>query len=222
MKNFLILMSFLLLGFIGKAQSIYIDAVGPAAQALAANSLKNKQEDTNDNLTAIQRGQLLVTSQLQVANDLQDKIHKGLTQVSGTLNNAMTVKEIYSNTQDMYQNISKAAQLAVSNPVLTAFAVKSGNEFKRRAVQCATEVSRILTGGDLNMMDAGERQSLLNMINDEVRILNACAYMVYFNMYWAKQQGIWNSINPFAKWKNQDLAIINDVRNKLNTMKNIK
>lgn len=214
-------MAFLLFGFNGKSQTIYVDVVGPASQAIAANSLKNSQNETNSNLTAIQRGQLLVTSQLRVANELQDKIHKGLTQVAGSLNNAMTVKEIYNNTQDMYQNIAKAAQLAASNPVLAAFAVKSGNEFKRRAVLCGTEVTRILTGGDFNMMDAGERQTLLNMVSDEVRVLNACAYMVYFNMYWVKQQGIWNSINPFTKWKNQDLAIINDIRLKLEVLKNV-
>lgn len=154
--------------------------------------------------------------QLQIANDLHDKVLKGLTQVSGTLSNALTVREIYSASSEIVTNTQEAVRLAAGNPILTVFAVKSANEFKRRALSMSSEVGRILTGGESNMMDAGERQRLLNYIHTEIRLLGATAFAVKFNMEYAKMYGIWNSLNPFRRWVNQDVQIMNEIIQKAN------
>lgn len=202
--------------YMTNAQTPYVDVLTAPAMIVYAEVLKGQQEKTNDNLSAIERGQLAVMGQLQVANNLHDKVLKGLTQVSGTLSNALTVKEIYSASNEIVKNTQEAINLAVGNPLLTIFAHKSANEFKRRALTMSTEVSRILTGGESNMMDAGERQRLLNYIHTEIRLLGATAFTVKFNMEYAKMYGVWNSLNPFRRWVNQDVQIMQEIIQKAN------
>ena len=199
-----------------KAQTPYIDVLTAPAMVAYAEVLRSQQQKTNNNLSAIERGQLAVMGQLQIANDLHDKVLKGLTQVSGTLSNALTVREIYSASSEIVTNTQEAVRLAAGNPILTVFAVKSANEFKRRALSMSSEVARILTGGESNMMDAGERQRLLNYIHTEIRLLGATAFAVKFNMEYAKMYGIWNSLNPFRRWVNQDVQIMNEIIQKAN------
>lgn len=218
MKKLTFLGLCLLLGKASFAQTVYVDVLTAPAMVAYAEAIKEQQKKTNDNLTAIERGQLLVMGQLQVANDLQDKILKGLTQVSQTVNNAMTIKEIYQTSTDIIAETQEAAKIAASNPALVIFATQSANEFKRRALALTTEVSRVLTGGESNMMDAGERQKLLNYIWTEIRLMYACAYGVKHSMYWARQNGFWRSLNPFAAWVNQDVGIMRDVINRAKTM----
>lgn len=194
-----------------KAQTPYVDVLTAPAMIAYAEVLKSQQNKTNTNLSAIERGQVAVMGQLQVANNLHDRVVRGLTEVSGTLSNALTVKEIYTSSTDIVNNTRDAINLASGNPALTLFAIRSSEEFKRRALGMTADVTRILTGGDYNMMDAGERQKLLNYIHTEIRLLAATAYGVKFNMEYAKRYGIWNSLNPFRKWINQDTQIMHDI-----------
>lgn len=194
-----------------KGQTPYVDVLTAPAMVAYAEVLKTQQNRTNNNLSAIERGQMAVMGQLQVANNLHDRVIRGLTEVSGTLNNALTVKEIYEASTDIVKNTREAIDLAVGNPALTLFAIRASDEFKRRAIGMTAEVSRILTGGDYNMMDAGERQKLLNYVHTEIRLLSATAYGVKFNMEYAKRYGIWNSLNPFRSWVNQDTRIMQDI-----------
>lgn len=218
MKKLLMLGLCLTMGITLNAQQVYIDVLTAPAMVAYAEAIKGQQNKTNNNLTAIERGQLLVMGQLKIANDLQDKVLKGLTEISGTLSNAMTIKEIYNTAQDIIAESTEAVQIAANNPAYVIFATQSANEFKRRALAMSGEVSRILTGGETNMMDAGERQKLLNYIYTELRLLYATAYGVKHSMYWARQNGFWRSINPFATWVNQDVSIMRDVINRAKTM----
>lgn len=193
------------------SQTVYVDVLTAPAMIVYSNTLKTQQEKTNTNLSNIQKGQILVNAQLKVANDLHDKVLKGLTQVSQTLNNALTIKEIYSTSVDIINDTKETIQLAAGNPLLTVFAVNSAKTFKARALSMTAEISRILASGKTNMMDAGERQKLLNYIHTEIRLLGANVYMMKESMYWAKMNGIWNTLNPFKAWINQDEMIIKSV-----------
>src|SRR3546814_3429726 len=64
---------------------IYIDPAVAGATAAHAGIINRQLNETNDNLTLIQRGQLAVTGQLLIVNDLQSKLYKGLSEVSGAL-----------------------------------------------------------------------------------------------------------------------------------------
>lgn len=209
-KLYLILL-FLLLGHHLQAQ-IYVDPAVAAATSAHAAVINGQLNNTNNNLTLIQRGQLAVTGQLVIVNDLQDKIYKGLSEVSAVMRNLLAVKDIAEISADIVRDVNRALGIAGTNPVLLLFAEQGAKEFKTRATALATEVSAfIMQGGKGNLMDSGERAKLLNRIVTELTILRGVAYGIYRTMYWAKQRGILNSLNPYAGFINIDKRIADDI-----------
>lgn len=203
---------FMTIAYINTKAQIYTDPAVAAATAGHASVMNRQLDNVNDNLTLIQRGQLAVTGQLQIVNDLQDKIYKGLSEVSSVVRNLVSIKEIANISVDIVQDVEKAMIIAKGNPVLLLFAESGAREFKNRATNLATEVAAfVLKDGKNNLMDSGERAKLLNRILTEMTILRGVAYGMHRNMYWAKQRGILNSLNPYAKFINMDKRIADDV-----------
>ena len=211
MKKLISILGFSLLVLPGFTQ-IYIDPATAGATAAHSGIINGQLNKTNDNLTLIQRGQLAVTGQLVIANDLQNQIYKGLSEVSGVVRSLLAVKDITEISIDIVEDVNKAVTIAQSNPALLLFAEGGAREFKTRATNLAAEVSSfVLQGGKSNLMDSGERAKLLNRIVNELMILRGVAYGMYRSMYWAKQRGILNSLNPYAGYINIDKQIADDI-----------
>jgi len=211
MKKLISILGFCLLVLPGFTQ-IYIDPATAGATAAHSGIINGQLNKTNDNLTLIQRGQLAVTGQLVIVNDLQIQIYKGLSEVSGVVRSLLAVKDITEISIDIVEDVNKAVTIAQSNPALLLFAEGGAREFKTRATNLAAEVSSfVLQGGKSNLMDSGERAKLLNRIVNELMILRGVAYGMYRSMYWAKQRGILNSLNPYAGYINIDKQIADDI-----------
>ncbi|WP_104382192.1 hypothetical protein [Sphingobacterium sp. HMA12] len=209
-KIYFILLLFLFSSW-SRAQ-IYVDPAVAAATAAHASIMNRQLDNTNNNLTLIQRGQLAVTGQLVIVNDLQDKIYKGLSEVSAVVRNLLAIKDITEISSDIVHDANRAMDIAGSNPILLLFAEQGVREFKTRATALVTEVASFVTkGGKDNLMDSGERAKLLNRIVNEMIILRGIAYGMYRTMYWAKQRGILNSLNPYAGFINTDKRIADDI-----------
>jgi hypothetical protein len=194
------------------AQELVWDPITSGAIAINSSTINGQLNTTNNNLTAIQRGQLAVTGQLLIVNDLQSKIYKGLSQVASVINNLTSIKEIATCGTDIVNDVSASLKLAKSNPVNLLFAEQGARDFETRAVTLAADVSAfVVKGGSANLMDSGERGKLLNHILSEMQILRGIAYGMNRAMYWAKMNGIFRSLNPWAEWQNQDVRIANDV-----------
>ena len=102
--------------------------------------------------------------------------------------------------------------IARGNPALLLFAEAGAREFKTRATNLSAEVSAfVLKGGKDNLMDSGERAKLLSRIRTELTILRGVAFGMHRSMYWAKQRGILNSLNPYAGFINIDKQIAEDI-----------
>lgn len=191
---------------------IYIDPAVAAATSAHAGVMNSQLNNVNHNLTLIQRGQLAVTGQLLIVNDLQDKIYKGLSEVSGVVRSLLTIKDIANISLDIVNDVEKAMNIASGNPALLLFAEAGAREFKTRATNLSAEVSAfVLKGGKDNLMDSGERAKLLNRIRTELTILRAVAFGMHRSMYWAKQRGILNSLNLYAGFVNIDKQIADDI-----------
>jgi hypothetical protein len=52
-----------------------------------------------------------------------------------------------------------------------------------------------------------------------MRILRGIAYGMDRAMYWAKMNGIFRSLNPWATWQNEDVRIANEVINNAKYLK---
>lgn len=191
---------------------IYVDPAVSAAVAVGAGTMDSQLKRTNERLTLIQKAQLAVTGELTVANSLQRDIYRGMSEVSAAVRSLLSVKDVYEISEDIISDVQKAVKLAENNPSLLLFAESGGREFKTRATALATEVSAfVLKGGAEGLMDSGERAKLLNRIVDQMSILRGVAYGIYRSMYWAKQRGFFNSINPYSGFINIDKRIADDI-----------
>lgn len=194
------------------AQEIVVDPAVSGAIAVSASSINGQLNTTNNKLDLIQKGQLAVSGQLVIVNNLQNKIYQGLSQVASVISNLTTIKEIAECGSDIVSDVESSVKLAQSDPVLLLFAEQGARDFQTRAATLAADVSAfVLKGGTNNLMDSGERGKLLNHIATEMRILRGIAYGMNRAMYWAKIDGIFRSLNPWAEWQNEDVRIANDV-----------
>ncbi|HEY4197493.1 MAG TPA: hypothetical protein VGM63_18260 [Mucilaginibacter sp.] len=193
------------------AQTLTVDPAVSAAIAVNAGVINGQLNTTNNKLDLIQKGQLAVTGQLVVVNDLQNKIYQGLSQVASVINNLTTIKEIAECGSDIVKDVEASVTLAKSDPVLLLFAEQGARDFQTRAATLAADVSAFVLKGGNNLMDSGERGKMLNHIADEMHILRGIAYGMDRAMYWAKINGVFRSLNPWAEWQNQDVRIANDV-----------
>ncbi len=91
LANHIILKVFLLIfslwGTMGFAQNTYIDPTVTAAMILYSENLKAKQNEVIEETSKLKDAQTWVGTQMVAANDIQNKILKGLKEVSGTLQN---------------------------------------------------------------------------------------------------------------------------------------
>ena len=219
MKHLIIILLPMLLIKAAFAQEIVVDPAISAAISVNSSVINNQLTITNNNLSAIQTGQLAVTGQLAIVNDLQNKIYTGLSQVASVISNLTSIKEIASCGTDIVNDVGQVVTIAKSNPVLLLFAEQGAREFQTRAVTLSADVSAFVLKGGNNLMDAGERGKLLNHIESEMQILRGIAYGMGRAMYWARMRGIWASLNPWEEWKNMDVQIANDVLNNAKYLK---
>jgi hypothetical protein len=213
MKKHLFLgLSFCLLACMVRAQELVVDPITSAAIAVDAATINGQMNTTNNNLSLISKGQLAVTAQLTIVNDLQNKIYQGLSQVASVINNITTIKEIADCGTDIVNDVEQSITLAQSDPALLLFAEQGARDFETRAATLADDVGAFVLKADAkNLMDSGERGKLLNHIAGEMRILRGIAYGMQRAMYWAKMKGLWQSLNPWATWQNMDIRIADDV-----------
>jgi hypothetical protein len=194
------------------AQTLVVDPAVSAAIAAGSSSLNGQLHTTNNKLDLIQQGQLAVSSQLVIVNTLQNRIYQGLSQVAAVITNLNTAKEIADCGLDIVRDVESAVSLARTNPALLLFAEQGARDFQTRAALLAADVGAfVLKGGTDNLMDSGERGKLLNHIANQMRILRGIAYGMNRAMYWAKINGIFRSLNPWATWQSQDVRIATEV-----------
>jgi hypothetical protein len=193
-------------------QELVVDPATSAAIAVSTATINGQLNKTNNKLDLIQKGQLAVSGQLVIVNDLQNKLYQGLSQVASVISNLTTIREIAQCGSDIVSDVEASVKLAQSDPVLLLFAEQGARDFETRAATLAADVAAfVLKGGTKNLMDSGERGKLLNHIAAELRVLRGIAYGMDRAMYWAKINGIFHSLNPWAEWQNQDVRIANDV-----------
>ena len=196
------------------SQNTYIDPTVTAAMILYSENLKAKQNDVIDETSKLKDAQAWVGTQMVVANDIQNKILKGLKEVSGTLQNGIQVKEIYSELNKCYNYSSQVVQLASQHPQYTIFGVKASQKTYEQSLKIVTDVSDILASGELNLATAGDRYKTLHNISENVKNLKLWLLAIKLRLEKANRLGFWNSINPFAGYINTDKGIVENIMNR--------
>lgn len=199
---------------------IYFDPAVSGAQAANSAIIDRQLNITNEKLTLIERSQLAVTGNLAVVNSMQEKIYKGLSEVSSILTTLSNVKEIARIAAGISSDIEDIMKLANENPAFLIFAEHNATLFQQRATALAFEVNNFaLKGGTENLMDAGERSKIVNTILNELVILRSYTYGMYRSMYFARLKGFLKSVNPFQEYIEMDVAIVDDIVKNRETLK---
>ena len=201
----------LLLGGFLSAQNTYIDVVTTAALKLYSDNLKNQQNKTAQEQTKLQKAQAWVGSQMSVANSIQDKILKGLSEVSRTLTNGLQVKEIYEDLKDCTMYSSEISKLVRENPEYAIFGAKATETTYKKVLKMSSEVSELLKSGELNLATAGDRYKVIYEISSKVKMLKVWLATIMLNIERAKRLGFWRAINPFQGYINTDKDIVRNI-----------
>lgn len=204
----------LLMGNFLSAQNTYVDVATTAALKLYSDNLKDKQNETIEQQNKLQKAQAWVASQMVVANNIQDKILKGLSEVSGTLTNGLQVKGIYEDLKDCTMYSSEISKLVKAHPEYAIFGAKATETTYKEVLKMSSEVSELLKSGELNLATAGDRYKLLYEISTKVKMLKVWLATISLNLDRAKRLGFWRAINPFQGYINTDKDIVRNIMEK--------
>jgi hypothetical protein len=181
---------------------------------ITANASENANyNNIKNNQTAIQRAQEATIVVVDQVNQIQNKIYKGLMQVSSVLKNAYQIKECLQALKDILSYESDMLSEAQQNPLALAFALKIQNEMANKATAYYANISAFVLKANTKdlLMDAGERSLLLYKIQLDLNTLRAMAAYSYYKVHLAVMQGIINSFNPFKGYVDIDGKIVKDL-----------
>ena len=211
MKKYRIFLMVFFFSITMNAQNIYIDVTTTAMLKVYSDNLKNKQKETIEQQTKLQPAQVWVAAQMAVANSIQNKVYKGLKEVSGTLQNGIQVMTIFQELDQCSQYASDISNIVTTHPQYAVFGAKATQKTYEQVLKIGTDVTDILATGDLNLATAGDRHRLLHQISQNVTRLKLWLITIKLNLERAKRLGFWKSINPFQGYINTDKAIVQSI-----------
>ena len=210
MKKFSISL-LLMAGSFAFAQNTYIDVTTTLALKLYSDNLENQQEKTIEQQTKLQQAQTWVSTQMAVANNIQNKVLKGLNEVSGTLKNGVQVVSIYNELDRCLQYSSDILELTSDKPQFAVFGVKATQKAYEQVIKLSTDVTDLLKPGELNLATAGDRYKLLFSVSQNVTMLKIWLLATKLNIERAIRLGWFQSINPFQGYINTDMSIVQNI-----------
>jgi hypothetical protein len=181
---------------------------------IAASSTENTNyNNIKDNQTTIQRAQEATIVVVDQVNQIQNKIYKGLMQVSSVLKNTYQIKECLQALNDILSYEADMLAEAQKNPLALAFALKIQNEMVSKAVSYYADIETVILKANTKelLMTAGERETLLYKVQLDLNTLRALAAYSYYKVHLAVMQGIINSFNPFKGYVDIDGKIVKDL-----------
>lgn len=210
MKKFSISL-LLMAGSFAFAQNTYIDVTTTLALKLYSDNLENQQEKTIEQQTKLQQAQTWVSTQMAVANNIQNKVLKGLNEVSGTLKNGVQVVSIYNELDRCLQYSNDILELTNDKPQYSVFGVKATQKAYEQVIKLTTDVTDLLKPGELNLATAGDRYKLLFSVSQNVTMLKIWLLATKLNIERAIRLGWFQSINPFQGYINTDMSIVQNI-----------
>lgn len=195
----------------GQILDLYVDPTTTGALVGYSAALTSGQNKIANEQRGLQRVQGFVASQAALLNQIQDKVFKGLSEVSTTLSNGIQVKNIWSEIKQCQEYSSKIADLVKKQPQYAVFGAKATQKSYEQVLKISSEISSVLQGGGGNLMTAGDRYKLLDSIESKISTLKIWLATIKTNLEFAQMVGFWKSINPFQGYVNTDKDIIQNI-----------
>lgn len=212
MKKYRLIFVFtFLFSLVAKAQTPYVDVLTAPALAIYSSNIKKEQENTVDKMDKLANMQGWVATQMTYANNIQDKLYKGLKEVNGTVRNGLQIKRIYDNLSRSVTNMDAIRREVRDAPEYSIFATKSINVVVNKVTDIYSDAADIINESETNLATAGDRRRLLGSIELNTRLLNVYLMNVKLTIQRAKRKGFWKSLNPFQTYVNTDKALFNQI-----------
>lgn len=169
------------------------------------DSIKGNIEEMNTNLL-----------QLVAARTV---VHNSLSQVSDLLNDGRVLNYQTRIVADILSEASEISRMAAEDTEIVIFASESVGSIKLQALELYEEISAFINaGGTEAMMNNGTRDELLRKITQRLQLLRGSLFALRHSLYWKSVYGLWNSLNPFSSWVNQDKRIIDQMIREAKTL----
>ncbi|WP_315144565.1 hypothetical protein [Capnocytophaga leadbetteri] len=211
MKNTMLLPALMLLLPLASTAQVYVDPGTTAALYSYAKDLENGQEKIEKEQNKLQKAQAFIATQLAAANEIQNKIYKGLSEVSGTLQNGMQLKRIREELKECLEYYREVNTMIQRHPQFAPFAHKAMKGAYEQALQLGTEIISVTTGGKDQLATAGDRYMLLSRIESKIVGLKLWFLTMQISMQNVERMGIIRALNPFQTYIDTDKDIIQNI-----------
>lgn len=211
MKNTMLLPALMLLLPLASTAQVYVDPGTTAALYSYAKDLENGQEKIEKEQNKLQKAQAFIATQLAAANEIQNKIYKGLSEVSGTLQNGMQLKRIREELKECLEYYREVNTMIQRHPQFAPFAHKAMKGAYEQALQLGTEIISVTTGGKDQLATAGDRYMLLSRIESRIVGLKLWFLTMQISMQNVERMGIIRALNPFQTYIDTDKDIIQNI-----------
>ncbi|UOE47826.1 hypothetical protein MTO98_25790 [Mucilaginibacter sp. SMC90] len=142
----------------------------------------------------------------------QEMIYRSLSNVNSALKDGLEVKYMFFIVSDISSYVTQSLELAKTNPFLLAFANGMTNEMRQRALALVSDVSGFVLKEGSNMLaDYSARDELLHKVVTQLQILDGLAYGCWKAMFWARQNGLFKSMNPFRDFISHDRDYVTQI-----------
>ena len=211
MKNTMLLPALMLLLPLASTAQVYVDPGTTAALYSYAKDLENGQEKIEKEQNKLQKAQAFIATQLAAANEIQNKIYKGLSEVSGTLQNGMQLKRIREELKECLEYYREVNTMIQRHPQFAPFAHKAMKGAYEQALQLGTEIISVTTGGKDQLATAGDRYMLLSRIESRIVGLKLWFLTMQISMQNVERMGIIRALKPFQTYIDTDKDIIQNI-----------
>lgn len=141
----------------------------------------------------------------------QTMIYNSLSNVNSALKDGLALKNIASIVSDMSGYTTQMLTMAKSQPYLLLFAENMATQMELRSAALLADVSGFILSGKDILADYNSRDQLLRKVTQELQILCSLLYGAYRAMFWAGQQSLFKTLNPFAGYLNTDRQIVDNI-----------
>lgn len=141
----------------------------------------------------------------------QNMIYNGLANVNSALKNGMAVRDLMFIIRDMQGYTAQMLIIARSDPYLLLFAESMFKEMELRSTKILTNVTGFILSGDQIFADYNSRDELLKTVTQELQIICSLVYGAWKAMFWAKEKGVFRSIDPYADYLNADRQLVDEI-----------
>jgi hypothetical protein len=222
MKKTYLSLLFVLTAFLsGYAQTVVADPALVATLVSCHAAQQDVLRSIESSEKEIKSFQSLVASKMEQINNLQQKTYNYLSTVNAVVKNGKDIVYASQIAADIYEYQTQAANLAVNDPELTIFVLKTESELISRTADLFLYISSVaLAGGESNMLDNKQRMDLCIYVVKELQQMRGLAYGVVRQLKSAKKNGVLKTLNPGGfKYINNNKRIVDNILKDLNYIK---